>query len=96
MKPTSLSRRRRAWDLGARLLLYASAAITCALLVFLIGYICFRGIPGLSVELLTTAESILKGTVGILPALQNTLFVIFVSLIIVLPFGVGAAIYLTE
>ena len=96
MNTSSLSLRRRAYDFAARTLLYISAAITCGLLVFLIGYICFRGLPGISRELLTTAESVLRGTVGILPAIQNTLFVIFVSLVIVLPLGVGAAVYLTE
>ena len=96
MNTSSLSLRRRAYDFAARTLLYISAAITCGLLVFLIGYICFRGLPGISRGLLTTAESVLRGTVGILPAIQNTLFVIFVSLVIVLPLGVGAAVYLTE
>lgn len=38
----------------------------------------------------------LHGTAGILPALQNTLFVIFMMLLIVLPLGVGSAVYLTE
>ena len=69
---------------------------TCALLLFIIGYICVKGIPGISWQFLTTEESVLNDTVGILPAIYNTLFVIFVSLIIVLPLGVGAAIYLTE
>lgn len=77
-------------------LLLASAAITCALLVFLIGYICYRGLPGITPAFLTTAESVLQGTVGILPAIYNTLYVIVLSLLIVLPLGVGAAIYLTE
>ena len=91
-----LSPARRAYDLIARLLLYLCAALTCALLLFLIGYIFYRGIPGISWSFLTTAESVLKGTMGILPAIYNTLYVIIFSLIIVLPLGVGAAIYLTE
>ena len=96
MRTSALSPRRRLYDLAARALLYFSAGLTCALLLFLIGYICFRGLPGITLQMLTTASSALKGTVGILPALQNTLFIIVVSLIIVLPLGVGAAIYLTE
>lgn len=93
---STLSPSRRVYEIGARVLLYLSAGLTCGLLVFLIGYICLRGVPGISVELLTTAESVLRGTVGILPGIQNTLFVIVVSLIVALPLGVGAAIYLTE
>ena len=92
----SLSLSRRLYDLAARLLLYASTAVTVLLLVFLIGYIAYRGIPGISWQFLTTAESVLRGTVGILPSICNTLYVVIASLIVVLPLGVGAAIYLTE
>ena len=92
----TLSPSRRAYDLGARALLYLSAALTCGLLVCLIGYICFRGLPGISWSFLTTAASVLRGTVGIFPAIVNTLYVIVVSLVVALPLGVGAAIYLTE
>ena len=91
-----LSASRRAWDLAMRFFLYLCALATCALLIFLIGYICLEGVPGISLTFLTTASSVLRGTVGILPAIQNTLYVILVSLIIALPLGVGAAIYLTE
>ena len=93
---SKLSPARRIYDTVARLLLYASAAITVFLLVFIIGYIFYRGIPGISWEFLTTAESVLRGTVGILPSIYNTLYVIIASLVVVLPLGVGAAIYLTE
>ena len=92
----TLSPSRRAYDLGARALLYFSAALTCGLLLCLISYICFRGIPGISWSFLTTAASVLRGTVGIFPAIVNTLYVIVVSLVVALPLGVGAAIYLTE
>ena len=60
------------------------------------GYIFFRGAPGVSLELLTGRDSVLEGTVGILPSILNTLYVIAASLAIVAPVGVGAAIYLTE
>lgn len=87
---------RRAWNLLAKLALWLSAAATCALLLVVIGYIFLRGAPGLSWELLTTQESILRGTMGILPSILNTLYVVLVSLALVLPLGVGAAVYLTE
>ena len=91
-----LSPRRRAYEVTMRSLLYLCAGITCALLLFLIGYILYRGLPGLSWEFLTSQESILKKTDGILPAIQNTIYVIIVTLIFILPLGVGSAIYLTE
>lgn len=91
-----LSASRKIYDVIARILLFTCAGITCALLVFLIGYICYRGIPGINWSFLTTAESVLKGTMGILPAICNTLYVIVVALVIVLPLGVCAAVYLTE
>ena len=91
-----LSPRRRAYDKGLRTLLWLCAGLTCALLVFLIGYIFYRGLRNLSWELLTTQTSYIKDTIGILPNILNTLYIIFVAMLIVLPLGVGAAIYLTE
>ena len=92
----AISLSRRVYDRGMRSLLWLSAGITCALLVFLMGYILWRGIPQLSWQFLTSAESVLKGTLGILPAICNTLYVVCVTLCIALPLGVGAAVYLTE
>ncbi len=91
-----LSMGRKIYDRGLRGLVWLCAGLTCTLLVFLIGYIFYRGLPNLSLEFLTTQESLLKGTMGILPAIQNTLYVVGVTLVIALPLGVGAAVYLTE
>ena len=91
-----LSPRRRAYDKGLRALLWLCAGLTCALLVFLIGYIFYRGLGNISWELLSTQTSYIKNTIGILPNILNTLYIIFVAMLIVLPLGVGAAIYLTE
>lgn len=91
-----LSPRRRAYDIVMRTLLYASAAIICALLIFLIGYILYRGVPSLSWKFLTSEESVINDVQGILPALINTLYIIIATLIFILPLGVGSAIYLTE
>lgn len=91
-----LSAGRRAYASGMRLLLWLCAGLTCALLLFVVGYIFYRGIPFLSVEFLTTKESVLNGTDGILPAIGNTIYVILVTLLFALPLGVGAAVYLTE
>lgn len=91
-----LSVRRRARDRGLRFLLVFCGLITCALLVFLIGYIFYRGLGNLSWTLLSTQSSYLKNTIGILPNILNTLYIILVAMVLVLPLGVGAAIYLTE
>ena len=90
----SLSRRVKDWVL--RGLMYLCAGITCALLIFLIGYIFFRGVPNLSWQLLSTQTSYIKDTIGILPNILNTIYIIIVSMVIVVPLGVCAAIYLTE
>ena len=91
-----LSPRRRLYDKGLRALLWLCAGVTCALLVFLIGYIFYRGLGNITWELLTTQTSYIKDTIGILPNILNTLYIIVVAMVIVLPLGVGAAIYLTE
>ena len=84
-----LSPRRRTYEVGMRGLLYLSAGITCLLLLFLIGYILYRGLPNLNWTFLTSQESVLRGTDGIMPAIQNTLYVIVVTLIFILPWGWG-------
>ena len=91
-----LSKRRWLYDRGLRALLYLCGLLVCALLVFLIGYIFVRGLPLVTWELLSTQSSVLRGTVGILPHIASTVYIILVSMVIVLPLGVGAAIYLTE
>ena len=91
-----LSPRRRAYDITMRTLLYVAAIVICALLVFLIGYILYRGVPSLSLEFLTSEESVINDVQGILPALVNPLYIIIATLIFILPLGVGSAIYLTE
>ena len=96
MNGQTLSLRRRVYNRGMRALVWLCARLTCALLVFLIGYIFCRGIPGLTWELLSGQTSYIKNTIGILPNILNTLYIILVAMVIVLPLGVGAAIYLTE
>ena len=91
-----LSPRRRLYDRGLRFLVWLCAGLTCALLLFLIGYIFYRGVPGITWSLLTGQTSYIKDTVGVLPNILNTLYIIVVAMVIVLPLGVGAAIYLTE
>ena len=91
-----LSAGRRAYNAGMRVLIYIAAAIVVALLIFLLGYILYRGLPNLTLEFLTSEESVVRDVQGIGPAILNTLYVIIATLIVVLPLGVGSAIYLTE
>ena len=79
-----------------RILMWLAAGITAALTLFLLGYVLIKGLPNISWELLSTKPSYLRGTVGILPDILNTLYIILTTLLFVLPLGVGAAIYLTE
>lgn len=76
--------------------MYVSLGLTAALALFLVGYVLIKGLPHVSWELLSTRPSYLNDTIGILPDILNTVYVIGVTLCIVLPLGVGAAIYLTE
>ena len=79
-----------------KMLMGISVAVTCALVVFLIAYVLMKGLPHISWKLLSTKPSYLTGEIGILPDLLNTLYIIGATLLVVLPLGVGAAVYLTE
>ena len=96
MKKKAISGSRRAYILTMRILMGAAAAITAALVLFLIVYVLAKGLPNVSWTLLSTAPSYLSDRIGILPDLLNTLYIVIATLLIVLPLGVGAAIYLTE
>lgn len=78
---------------GAMLL---SAAFTCALVLFVTGYVLIRGIPNITWELLSTKPSYLDDKIGILPDILNTVYIMAAALCIVIPVGAGAAVYLTE
>lgn len=96
MKKKAISGGRRAYILAMRILMGAAAAITAALVLFLIVYVLVKGLPNVSWTLLSTAPSYLSDRIGILPDLLNTLYIVIATLLIVLPLGVGAAIYLNE
>lgn len=78
------------------MLMYVASVLICLLLIGSIGYILYRGIPYITWELLSTKPSLIRETVGILPNILNTLYIILITLLVVLPLGVGAAVYLTE
>ena len=91
-----LSLKRRGYILVMKLLMWLSAGIIGALVLFLAGYVLYKGIPNISWQLISTAPSILDDTIGILPDILNSVYVVIATLVIVLPLGVGAAIYLNE
>lgn len=91
-----MSTHRKNMDRLLRGMMGLCSGITCLVLLMIIGYILYRGIPSLTWNLLSAEPNNLTGNIGILPNILNTLYIIFVAMIIVLPLGVGAAIYLTE
>ena len=91
-----MSARRKLYVRLMKALMLLAAGLTGALVLFLIGYVLAKGLPHITWELLSTKPSYLADRIGILPDILNTLYIMLASLVIVLPLGVGAAIYLTE
>ena len=91
-----MSGKRRAYSIVMKLLMWLSAGLTGALVLFLVGFIFAKGLPNITWELLTESPSYLQNRIGILPDIVNTVYLVLATLIIVLPLGVGAAVYLTE
>ncbi|MCM1264246.1 MAG: phosphate ABC transporter permease PstA [Butyrivibrio sp.] len=96
MQKQSITVKRKTYITFMRVLIEISISVTCALVLFLIGYVLWKGVPNVSWELLTSKPSYLSGRIGILPDILNTVYIVLATLFIVLPLGVGAAIYLTE
>lgn len=91
-----MSFERRLYIGTMKLFMWISAGLTCALVLFLIAYVLYKGIPNISRELISTSPSYLSGKIGILPDILNTIYIVLATLVYVIPLGVGAAIYLTE
>lgn len=87
---------RKAYVGIMRTLMLLCTLLTVALVLFMIGYIMYRGIPNITWKLVSTKPSALYGNIGILPDILNTLYIVAATLAVVIPLGVGAAIYLTE
>ena len=96
MPHQSLSRKRKNYEALMNVLMLLSVGITAALVLFLLIYVLVKGVPNITWELLSTSPSYLTERIGILPDILNTLYILLLSLLIVLPLGVGAAIYLSE
>ncbi len=91
-----MTRKRTMYFWAMRMLFRLSALVTAALTLFLVGYVLLRGVPNLSWEFISTKPSYLSGSIGILPDILNTVYIVIATLLIVIPLGVGAAVYLTE
>lgn len=88
--------KRKAYEILMQALVRIASAAVCLLVLFITGYVIAKGVPNLSWELISTSPSYLSDRIGILPDILNTLYIIIASLVIILPLGVGAAIYLNE
>lgn len=91
-----LSNKRKSYEVLMKTFMLSSVVLTATLVLFLLVYVFAKGIPNISWNLLSTKPSALSNTIGILPDILNTIYILVATLIIVLPLGVGAAIYLTE
>ena len=89
-------KRTRIGDNILKVLIYLAGGVAIALLVGIMGYVFVRGLPQVSWQLLSTVQSSLKGTFGILGNIINTIYIIVITLIIAAPIGIGSAIYLNE
>ena len=88
--------KRKAYIWIMKILMLLSVAITCSLVIFVIGFVLYKGLPNITWKLLSTKPSYLTQIIGILPDILNTFYIVIATLVFVLPLGVGAAIYLTE
>lgn len=92
----TISKRRKTGNFIKMVFMYAATTIILLFLAFLIGYILFRGLPNITIQFLTSKPSLVRETIGILPNILNTVYVILMTIIVVLPIGIGSAVYLNE
>lgn len=88
--------KRKAYIWIMKILMLLSVTITCSLVIFVICFVLYKGLPNITWKLLSTKPSYLTQSIGILPDILNTFYIVIATLVFVLPLGVGAAIYLTE
>ena len=91
-----ISGKRKNYEILMRVLMALAVGLTAGLVIFLVFYVLSKGLPNVSWDFLTTAPSYLTRHIGILPDILNTLYIVFATLLIVIPLGVCGAVYLTE
>lgn len=82
--------------IAVRALIYSITAAVVALVIAIIVFLIVKGIPYINWEFISTAPSRLYDTYGIAPMIINTLYIVFITLLISIPVGIGTAIYLVE
>lgn len=92
----SFVKKRRISDNILLCLTWLSAAVTMAVLVWILAYVIIKGIPHISWDFLTTIYKPVRDLTGILPMMVSTLMLIGVTLLISTPIGICSAIYLVE
>ena len=85
---------RRPKSLIVYILIMLSAALTVAVILFIIGYILIKGVPNITPELFSLKYN--SKNLSMLPSIINTLYLTFLTLLIAVPVGVFSAIYLVE
>ena len=96
MQNEKISPKRRAYTVMMKSLMLLSVAVSCGIILFLIVYVMAKGLPNITWELLSTSPSVLDDRIGILPDIMNTVYIVLATILIIIPLGVGAAVYLTE
>ena len=93
-KQRMISYKRKPLSLVMLLLVALAAVLSAAALVFIIVYVLVRGIPNLTPELFALTYN--SDNVSCMPSIINTIVLTLLTLLIAVPFGIGAAIYLAE
>ncbi len=96
MQDKKISKKRQVYIGTMKTLMVVATALTASLVLFMIVYVFIKGLPNISWELLSTTPSYTAERIGILPDILNTIYIVIATLVVVLPLGVGAAVYLTE
>lgn len=96
MNKNKLSPQRKIYIGAMKWLMRICAGLTFGLVLFLIAYILIKGLPGISWSFLSTVPTVIPHNIGILPDILNTVYIVIATIIIVVPLGAGAAVYLSE
>lgn len=96
MNKNKLSPQRKIYIGAMTWLMRICAGLTFGLVLFLIAYILIKGLPGISWSFLSTVPTVIPHNIGILPDILNTVYIVIATIIIVVPLGAGAAVYLSE
>ncbi|GLG91276.1 phosphate ABC transporter permease PtsA [Ruminococcus sp. OM05-10BH] len=89
-----MTKGRKIESIILRVLIYAAAAITFAVLLFLLAYILINGLPNIKPSLFSLEYN--TENASLMPALINTVIMTLLSLVIAIPFGIFSAIFLVE